>query len=143
MSQLSISTLDTREARRLILEMRGGSLTDNEAFNLNACTHGAVHTRICTIDDQPVAAWGLVPPSLLGDHAYLWLHCTPRIDEYKFMFIRRSQIEIQYLRSLYPTIHGVCEIGNTRAIRWIKWLGGRFGDHVGNHIPFVIETPNG
>lgn len=85
--------------------------------------------------------WGLVPPTLLSEEAYLWLHVIEPVGEYEFAFVRHSQRAIEEAVSVFPKIIGHCEAGADRSIRWIKWLGGRFGEPEGKMVPFVIRRP--
>ena len=87
--------------------------------------------------------WGLIPPTLLSDEAYLWLHVIEPIGEHEFVFVRYSQQAIEEALKLFPRIIGHCEIGADRSIRWIKWLGGVFGDHEDRLVPFTIVRKHG
>lgn len=138
---MNVVSIDRATTRQMIIDMKGGILDEKDQLALAACTHNASHTWLCTVDDRPVAAWGLVPPTILSDRAYLWLYSTPAVEDHKFLFIRRSQIVMEEMQRLYPTIYGVCEIGNDRAIRWIRWLGTEFGipGSIPGMIPFVIQ----
>lgn len=142
---MNVSHIDRREARDLILEMHGGIVTDVDALSLRACTSHASHTWVCTIDEHPVAAWGLVPPTFMADRAYLWLYSTSAVDNHKFAFVRRSQIVMDEMKKLYPHIYGVCKLDDYRAHRWLRWLGARFGEpnSMPGFIPFSIETKHG
>lgn len=140
---MNVHMADRLEVRDMIIDMKGGVLTDKDYNALTACTAHASHTWLCTDDDKPVAAFGLVPPTILSDRAYLWLYCTELSDHHKFIFVRRSQIVIEELMKLYPTIYGVCEEDNDRAIRWIKRLGAQFSFPHNGAVSFVIEARNG
>lgn len=129
--------------RQLILEMKGGIIDDVDLKALESCTAFASHLWVGYINDRPVCSWGLVPPTLLSDKAYLWLYATPAVDDHKFMFVRHSQLVMEEMRTHYPSIYGVCEADNRRAIRWLKWLGAKFGPPFGAHIPFLIGNDNG
>lgn len=118
----------TREiTRELILEMHDGVLTDEDLLALETCTSQATYLWIGYVHDRPVCAWGLVSPTLLADSAYIWLYATPAIDEYKFQFVRHSQIVMEGMRELYPQIFGVTRADNPRAVRWLTWLGAKYG----------------
>lgn len=90
-----------------------------------------------------VCVWGLISPTLLSDRAYLWLYTTEAISEHVFLFIRHSQIAVESMLQQYPTIVGHAIEGNSRAIRWLKWLGADFGPPDGRLIPFTIRGKNG
>jgi len=137
MSEVQIIKADATTTRGMILAMHG-TLTDVQVRTLDGCNGPTSDLWVGFIDGRPVCAWGLVPPTMLSDRAYLWLYATPAIDEYKFLFIRHSIRVMERLRELYPVIHGVCDIENTRAIRWLKRLGATFSDPYDGHVPFVI-----
>lgn len=93
------------------------------------------------VDDQLVAMWGLIPPTLLSDTAYLWLFTTDHLRDHVFIFIRHSQRAVKAMLAEYPTIVGHTKINNTRAIQWLRWLGAEFGDPINNDVrPFTIRA---
>ena len=142
MTDLNVQLMDRAVVRQIIIDMKGGVLDDKDALALAACTSNASHTWVCTIDGLAVAVWGLVPPTILADRAYLWLFATAGVDAHKFMFVRRSQVVLEQMKRLYPHIYGVCSIDDRRAIRWIKWLGGQFSQpgSLPGLVPFEITT---
>lgn len=138
-----IESIDRQQTRDLILSARGGILTELESKTLDACLGFATHLWIGQVDGKMVCAWGLVPPSLLAEEAYLWLYSTPEVADHKFVFVRYSQLVMKEMLRIYPRIVGVTDVKSTDSIRWLKWLGAKFGDYSGTHIPFVIEAKNG
>lgn len=138
MTDVYISRADVATTRQLITEMLGGVLTDAQARSLDGCLGPTSNLWIGFVSGRPVCAWGLVPPTMLSDRAYLWLYASPLVDEYKFLFVRYSQRVVEDLRKHFPVIHGVCEITNPRAIRWLRWLGANFSDPTDGHVPFTI-----
>lgn len=133
-----VEPLNRQQTRDLILSVRGGILTDIESKTLDACLGFATHLWIGKINGKIVCAWGLVPPTLLADEAYLWLYSTPAIAEHKFLFVRYSQRVIEEMLKIYPNIVGVTAIGALDSIRWLKWLGAKFSGSIDNYIPFRI-----
>lgn len=91
------------------------------------------------IDDELVCVWGLIPPTLISTQAYLWLHATERVEEHKFLFVRQSQRTVEAMLTRYATIIGHCVVGARSSIRWVRWLGGVFGEPSGGYLPFQIE----
>lgn len=90
------------------------------------------------IDEKLLCLWGLIPPTLLSDQAYLWLLTTEAASEHEFILVRRSQIEMKRMLDMYPRIVGHCEVSATRSIRWLRWLGATFGEPDGLLVPFTI-----
>lgn len=134
-----IEQVDKNYTKRLILEAKRGILTELESktfeeyltFSAKLCI-GTIHGKLC-------CAWGLIPPSLLSDRAYLWLFSTDAVDEYKFLFVRHSQMAVKEMLEEWPVITGFCEINKPKSIRWLRWLGARFGNPVDHFLPFEIR----
>lgn len=95
--------------------------------------------HIGLVDGEVAAVWGLVPQSLLSNRAYLWLLTTDLATEHRFLLVRYSQMFVEQALKHYEQIVGHCEAGNFSAKRWIKWLGGEFGQPDGKKVPFVIK----
>ena len=93
-------------------------------------------------DGNLVCVWGLMVPTLLSD-AYIWLYVTPAIDGNEFLFIRHSQRMVERMLEEHGRIIGHTEMKNTRAIRWLKWLGAVFGEPTGQLVPFTIRGKRG
>ncbi len=134
-----IEIADKARTRRLIFEAKGGMLTDEESRVLEQYLTFSAKLCIGLIDDKLCCAWGVVPPSLLSDRAYLWLFTTDLVEQYKFLFVRRSQIAIKEMLEEWPVITGFCEIGNDRSLRWLRWLGAVFSEPSGKFLPFEIR----
>ena len=139
MSRVEIYPASVAKVRQLIYAAKCGSLSDKEIDTLEEylCFSaklylGSIHGRLC-------CAWGLIPPTLLSDTAYLWLFSTPAIDEHKFLFVRTSQRVIEEMLQQWPVINGFCDHSNLRSMRWLKWLGARFGDVGPTHVSFEIR----
>lgn len=87
-----------------------------------------------------VAMWGLIPPTLMSDTAYLWLITTAHLRQHQFVFIRHSQRAVEAMLAEYPEIVGHTLIENRRAQQWLRWLGAKFGDPINNTVyPFTIS----
>jgi hypothetical protein len=98
----------------------------------------SVHAWAGFSDAEFACMWGLIPPTLLSDSAYLWLIVNERVDEHKFLFIRHSQLEIAKMLEIYPKIVGHCDVRHTRSMLWLKWLGAQFDMSMGPAAPFTI-----
>ena len=92
---------------------------------------GSVYNRsderwIGSADNEIACIWGLIPPSLMSDQAYIWLFHNELVEKHKFAFIRHSQVQVQRMLKLYPYIVGDCQLANTTGRRWLQWLGAKF-----------------
>ena len=91
------------------------------------------------VDGKPACVWGLIQPTILSNTAYLWLLTTDIVAQHKFLLVRHSQLFIEEALKSWPTIIGNTAVDDHKAIRWIKWLGGKFGEPDGRWLPFVIR----
>lgn len=105
---------------------------------MNECISLSDQYWVGEADGEVACIFGLIPPSLLSDRAYLWLLTTDLVEEHKFVFIRSSQIVVEAMLELYPIIVGHCEVKNKSAIRWLRWLGATFSEPVERGVRFQI-----
>jgi hypothetical protein len=92
-------------------------------------------------DDKIIAVWGLIPPTLMSDVAYLWLFTTEHLNAHTFTFARHSRRAIAMALDEFPIIVGHCKVGASHSIRWLRWLGAEFGEPIhGKAIPFTIKA---
>lgn len=76
---------------------------------------------------EPVAMWGAMPATLLGDMGIVWMVTTDAVDRYQTVFLRQSAPLLAQLHARFPVLRNVVHIENEAAIRWLQWLGFRFG----------------
>lgn len=113
------------------------------ASTLEHCVRISNEVFAGIIDGETVCIWGLVAPTLLSDQAYMWLLVTEGVKDNQFVFVRQSQLVIKQLLQRYPILTGNCLVGETRSIRWLKWLGADF-EYVGNKVlSFTIRRKHG
>src|SRR5258708_12207330 len=136
---VQIESINRQQTRDLILSARGGILTELESKTLDACLGFATHLWIGQVDGKMVCAWGLVPPSLLAEEAYLWLYSTPEVADHKFVFVRYSQLVMKEMLRIYPRIVGVTDIKSTNSTPCLTCLRANFVHNSAPHTPFSIE----
>lgn len=134
-----IELADKAKTKQLIFEAKGGILTDEESETLEQYLTFSAKLYMGSISGKLCCAWGLIPPSLLSDQAYLWLFSTDAVEEHKFIFVRNSQRAVEDMLKIWPLITGYCETGNDRSQRWLRWLGATFGHPTTKMIPFEIR----
>lgn len=94
-------------------------------------------------DDRCLCIWGLMPPTLSSNTAYMWFYIVEYIEQLEFLIVRHSRRAIEKALEEYPIIVGHCQRDNERAIRWMKWLGATFADYDFDLLPFRIERKDG
>jgi hypothetical protein len=137
---LTIDRLDKPELSELISIAIGPKLSKKDQVKFDKVMAASTIVWRATKDDRVLCIWGLVPPTLMDIMAYMWLHIIEPVEDYEFLLVRHSQRAIQKALEEFPCIVGQCDRKNPRAIRWVKWLGGTFGDHDGDMIPFTIKA---
>src|SRR5260221_12953676 len=95
MSKTKIELVTKTDAARLISRSMGDKLTDEGRKNLAKCSDCTTTVWAGYVDEELVCIWGLVPPTLLSEMAYLWLHTTEGVKDHEFVFVGRSQRAIQ------------------------------------------------
>jgi hypothetical protein len=95
------------------------------------------------VDGEVACVFGLIPPTLLSDRAYIWLLSTDLVEQHKFLFVRYSQLWMGEMLKTYDAIYGHCMVGNEKAIKWLKWLGADFFGVDGGRLKFVIRRKHG
>lgn len=115
---------------------------DPTEHDLNAWRVGlmsATEVWVGTYDDQLACVLGLIPPTMLSDHAYLWMFHTDVVKGHEFIFVRYSQRMVEKFLERYSIIVGHTDPKEERSVRWLKWLGAEYGEPNGDWMPFVIR----
>lgn len=128
-------------AKGLILGAAGDRLGDEEVKRLD---HALLFTSKIWVGfgrrGEFGCAWGLIPPTILSETAYLWLyHIEEVVTENQFVFVRKSQRMVEEMLEEYPRITGYCQTSKPSSIRWLRWLGASFGEPGEKVVPFVIR----
>lgn len=97
----------------------------------------------CEIGGEFIGMWGVIPPTLMSDYAYMWVYTNEKVKDHQFVFISHSQIAIAKVLEDWHTVHGHAEASSDKSIRWLKWLGAEFSEPEGKLIPFVIRRKDG
>lgn len=136
-----IRSIDKAETALLISANVSGTLSEEDKHQLHRCLSLTNDLWVGMCDDELLAAWGLIPPTLLSNRAYLWLYTTPHVGDHTFVFVRQSQRALENMLHLYPIIEGHTRATAEDSIRWLKWLGAKYGEPQSNGlIPFEIRA---
>jgi hypothetical protein len=137
-----IIRLDGAEAYDLIYTEHLATLSVLDQETMHRTIMNSTRVWMGVDDGQIIAIWGLIPPSILSDTAYLWLYTTKYFTKHTFVFIRHSQRAVAEMLKEFPIIVGHGTPSNPRSLRWLKWLGAEFGDleFEGRAIRFTIRA---
>lgn len=140
MTKVSIDILDSQtDISELISSSIGHTLDSKSMSILQFCQSMSSEMWTGYVDGNLICCWGLIPPTLLSNQAYLWMHSTPAIRDHQFLLVRHSQRIIEQVLKRYEIIVGDCQVGAKDSIRWLKWLGAEFADNHGPYRSFVIR----
>jgi len=120
------------------------TLTEEEVWAMEYCFSMSSVIWVGFIDGELACIWGLIPPTLLSNQAYLWLYTTSVIQGHSFILVRHSQLMMEEILKRYKSVvgHVMFGKGDSKAVRWLKWLGAKFGEPEAKGVPFRI-TRNG
>lgn len=103
-------------------------------------TKNSSHLWLGTHDETILCFFGLIPPTLLSDVAYLWLYCTPSMQGHTIPLIRHSKRAVHDWLSIYTSIVGHGHVDKPRSLAWLRLIGATFGEPTGSVIPFEIRA---
>lgn len=89
-----------------------------------AAMRKSFHVRVALWDMAPLAMYGLSTVGMLAGSAQLWIFGTQHIDRHSFAFARASRRELANLHKRARLITNFVDRNDTRAMHWLKWLGG-------------------
>lgn len=118
-------------------------MPDADRHVFNQCVMASFPLFVGEVDGEIACVWGLISPTILSDTAYIWLYTTELIEDHKFMFIRRSMLEVEKLRKEYSVIAGHVAIGNDSAQKWLTILGAKMKDKENGLIRFTMGNTDG
>jgi hypothetical protein len=87
-------------------------------------------------DGELCVVWGLIPPTLLSNSAYLWSYTAPLAKRWFITFAKLSKLATQRMLAEYPILYGHCK----EKSHWLRWLGAEFGEKHGEYFSFTIKA---
>lgn len=133
-------------AKRMRQQDREEVWASNHLSPLDATLESFRQSTSCLTVDRngfSVAMFGIVPVNLLGRSASIWLLTTDGIIGIDKAFVRRSRHFIDYFLVFYPLLFSYCDIRNTVSMKWLTYLGCKWGDVVPygyDRLPFRYFT---
>lgn len=113
---------------------------------LEAMLRGIKVTRepwVALLGDEPVCMFGASPFSIMGGMGSAWMIGTRLLDRPSVQrdLLRLSRPVVDYMQDEFPTLlYNFVDQRNTRAIRWLRWLGFHFMEPIPygpDRLPFL------
>lgn len=83
----------------------------------------STHVWVGLIDEVPICMFGVSPRSLLTGQGHPWMIGTNRLDKNARTFVRYCREQVAIMGESYQYLDNWVDARNTRAIRWLRWLG--------------------
>jgi len=93
------------------------------------------YSSIAVIDDEPIAAFGLVVANILGSTGVPWLPGTDAITKYFRAFIRHSFVLTSQMNEKCDTLVNYVHAENINSVKLLRAVGFTIDDPV----PFGVE----
>lgn len=106
----------------------------------------STHAWVGFIDHEPVCMFGVVPRSVLSGRGIPWMIGTNALDRHAAEFLKGCRPQVAEMRSVYNLLENYVDARNTKAIRWLRWLGFEIGPaqphgpHAAPFHYFKLET---
>lgn len=71
---------------------------------------------------NPIGMFGVVPQTILGRKAAIWLLGSPEIEKIQRAFLKQSRRFINLMLDYYPFLQNWVDAENLKSIQWLKWL---------------------
>jgi len=91
-----------------------------------ALLEGYTNSIVClTIErnEKAIAMFGIVPATILGNTAAIWLLGSPEIEKIQRVFIKHSRKFIGMFLGYYPYLENWVSCENILSIKWLKFCG--------------------
>ena len=80
-------------------------------------------TMTAMVNGLPVAMWGVVPESLIGNAGTPWMVASFLIDKEFRTFLKHCRPPVMELLNQYDKLENYVDARNVRSIQWLRWLG--------------------
>lgn len=80
------------------------------------------------VDGEPACMFGVSRGTILSHVGAPWLLGTDLIEKNQLAFLRRNKLYMSEMTEGFDTLINYVDARNTKAIRWLKWLGFEFDE---------------
>ena len=80
----------------------------------------------CTIcNGNPIGIFGIVPETIMGSKACIWMLSSEDIRKIKVKFLRTNREFINNMLEFYPYLYNHVDARNTASIKWLEYCGAK------------------
>jgi len=91
----------------------------------------------CTIcNGSPIGIFGIVPETILGNKAVIWMLSSEEIKKIKVKFLRTNREFIDNMLEFYPYLYNYVDARNEQSLKWLKHCGATIKDEA---EPYGVE----
>jgi len=91
----------------------------------------------CTVcNGYPIAMFGIVPETILGTKASVWMLASDDLKKIKRRFAKNSRHFIDMMLEFYPYIYNHVDDRNKESIKWLEFCGAHIKS---DPEPFGVE----
>ena len=90
-----------------------------------ALTRGVDDSIFCctVLNGNPMAMFGIVPETLLGEKACVWLLASNDLVKIKRRFAKHSRYFVDMMLEYYPYLYNHVDDRNNESIAWLRFCG--------------------
>lgn len=130
MGKVHVRTVRDGDAEYLAAHMREADREEVEAATgespYEALVDGlriSTHAFAAERDGRLIALWGFTPISLLSGIGVPWMLGTDEVYRCGRSLTRVAKASFEHVQPLYPVLLNYVDARNTRAIRWLQFVG--------------------
>src|ERR1044071_40030 len=105
---LTIEKIPRPDLAEMVAQRVYPDMTVEDVVRFDRVLRGSTVVWQATADDTVLAIWGIMPPTLMDQVAYLWLRIVGSVEGYEFLIVRHSQRAIRAAQEEYPTLVAHC-----------------------------------
>lgn len=76
--------------------------------------------------NEPIVMFGIVPVSIFGNSATIWMLSTDKIEKIRLRFLRNNKKFIDFMLGYYGNLFNFVSVKNMKSLQWLRWLGANF-----------------
>ncbi len=88
------------------------------------------------LNGRPIAIFGLVPETLVGEKASIWLLATNDLTKIQMRFLRHCKYFIDMMLDYFPYLYNHVDDRNIKSINWLRYCGA----HIEEPKPHGIDN---